>query len=379
MTRLFRRNARKKLQVGILFSVGAFVFIVVSIRSLRSPYSVGGRRSLSAPNPSPDSGAPLPWSEYNFVDVTDRPDPSKETAIFWHIPKSGGTTAKRLYECQGFTLANRLGANPRFGHDQDKKIVVFSPFPNEPHMKFVNVDTTSQDGILRAAKLGLVASRKADMIFTSDIYFAGQHLFDRDHKGRIYAFFRNPVDRSVSKFYYLQTATWERTYRPEWVGMSIVEWATKHNADENFLVKKILGKKLKETIDLGDLMVAKDIVRRHFIVGLMNDMEESIRRFNIFLGVDFDDECRKEYFGSRIPGARHLAANEGGNTPGAVDNMNSNPHPKVEAGSPEYNILASRNSFDMVLYDYITLLYEEQRRLIYSYTTSCSLGLGQAC
>ena len=115
---------------------------------------------------------------------------------------------------------NRLGANPRFGHDQDKKIVVFSPFPNEPHMKFVNVDTTSQDGILRAAKLGLVASRKADMIFTSDIYFAGQHLFDRDHKGRIYAFFRNPVDRSVSKFYYLQTATWEVS------DMIFIEWAT---------------------------------------------------------------------------------------------------------------------------------------------------------
>ena len=59
---------------------------------------------------------------------------------------------------------------------------------------------------------------------------------------RIYAFFRNPVDRCVSKFYYLQTATWERTYRPEWVGMSLTEWATDHNFDENFLVKKINGK-----------------------------------------------------------------------------------------------------------------------------------------
>ena len=36
-------------------------------------------------------------------------------------------------------------------------------------------------------------------VFTSDINFAGHHLFDQAHKGRIYAFFRNPVDRSVSK------------------------------------------------------------------------------------------------------------------------------------------------------------------------------------
>lgn len=228
--------------------------------------------------------------------------------------------------------------------------------------------------------MGLAASRKADMIFTSDINFAGQHLFDRNHKGRIYAFFRDPVDRSVSKFFYLQTATWEKTYRPEWVGMSIVEWATKHNLDENFLVKKILGKKLGETITIGDLLVAKDIVRRYFVVGLMNDMEESIRRFNIVLGVEFADECRKQYFGHNyrnvvtenagIHGAERLAVNDAGKIQKAIDNMNSNPHPKVEVGSPEYSILATRNSFDMVLYDYITLLYEEQRSLIYSYANS---------
>jgi len=99
----------------------------------------------------------------------------------------------------------------------------------------------------------------------------------------------------------------------------------------------------------------------------MNDMEESIRRFNIVLGVEFKDECRKQYFVSR---ARHLAVNDSGQTQGAIDNMNSNPHPKVVEGSLEYRILAERNSFDMVLYDYITLLYEEQKSLIYSYATA---------
>ena len=68
--------------------------------------------------------------------------------------------------------SNRLGADPRFGHDKDEEIVVFQPFATEPEIKFVNVDTTSQKGLLRAAELGLVASGKADMIFTSDINFA---------------------------------------------------------------------------------------------------------------------------------------------------------------------------------------------------------------
>lgn len=288
--------------------------------------------------------------------------------MFWHIPKSGGTTAKRLYECLGQTLANRLGADPRFGHDQDDEIVVFHPFATAPDIKFVNVDTTTKQGILRAAKLGLVPSGKVDMIFSSDVNFAADHLFDPAHKGRIFALFRNPVDRSVSKFYYLQSATWERTFRPEWVGMSIMEWASNHNLDENFIVKKIVGKKLSEAADIGDLVTAKEIVRRRFVVGLMNDMEESIRRFNVVLGLHHMDErgqlCMEQYFHSKdTMGVNVDAGSDEGKTRAAND-MNSNPHPKVLEGSPEYNLLAERNSLDMILYKYITLLYTEQKRLI---------------
>lgn len=229
--------------------------------------------------------------------------------------------------------SNRLGADPRFGHDQDNEIVVFHPFTTDPDIKFVNVDTTSKSGILRAEQLGLVASKKVDIIFTSDISFASEHLFDPEHKGRIYALFRHPVDRAVSKFYYLQTATWERTYRPEWVGMDIIDWATEENADENFIVKKLMGKKLSETVDMSDLIIAKEIIRQHFVVGLMNDMEESVRRFNIVLGVDYAGErgqqCMDQYVST---GRRRLQEGEsvnfnGGNLPN--DNRNSNPHPKV--------------------------------------------------
>mmetsp|Transcript_9698 Transcript_9698/g.21031 ORF Transcript_9698/g.21031 Transcript_9698/m.21031 type:complete len:427 (+) Transcript_9698:297-1577(+) len=304
-----------------------------------------------------------PWAENYLFDITERPIPSKETALFWHIPKSGGTTAKRLYECLGQTLANRLGADPRFGHHKDKEIVTFQPFQTEPDVIFVNVDTTTKKGILRAAEIGLVASKKADIIFTMDVQFAVDHLFDAEHKGRIFALFRNPVDRCVSKFYYLQTATWERTYRPEWEGMDIIEWTTNHNLDENFLVKKIMGKKLGDHAKIGDLIIAKEIVRRRFIVGLMNDMDESIRRFNIVLGLDYANErgqqCREEYFGSKDH--RRLQDDAAGSA------VNSNPHPKVLEGTPEYNLIAERNALDMILYNYIVLLYDEQRELINSY------------
>ena len=190
------------------------------------------------------------------------------------------------------------------------------------------------------------------MIFTSDVNFASDHLFDKENKGRIFSLFRHPVDRSVSKFYYLQTATWEKTYRPEWKDMPLVEWAREHNLDENFMVKKILGKKLSDTVDLGDLIVAKEIVRRRFVVGLMNEMEESIKRFNVILGIDEGEEknrvCMEQFFGrheeeevevDQQPSKEEETKTEDGDEEEseaqvearakATDNKNSNAHPKV--------------------------------------------------
>ena len=250
--------------------------------------------------------------------------------------------------------------------------------------------------------MGLVSSGKADMIFTSDISFAVAKLFDNDHRARILALFRNPVDRCVSKFYYLQTATWERTYQPEWADLSVMEWAERYNDDENFMVKKMAMKGLRDPVDMTDLVIAKEIVRRYFIVGLMNDMEESFRRFNIFLGLDETYEqkqmCMNTYLGSAHDIPVDVVMGDSHAVPAAE--VNSNPHPKVNnimyfqvymhpilfphpvltamltnlhsqvlEGSPEYNLLAERNALDMMLYDYITRLYEDQASLVNSYVS----------
>lgn len=350
-----------KVQLAILSVVG-IVYLVAHIFDLHPPthLEVGGvRRRLLDLSPPPDGVVTLvPWAQDNIIDVTERPDTKNEMPMFWHIPKSGGTTVKRLYTCLGIVYTQRLGADPRFGHDKDTEIVLFQPYKQEPDITFVNVDTTSKAGIARAAKMGLVPSGKVDMVFTTDVSFASQRLFDPQHKGRILCLFRNPVDRLVSKFYYLQTATWERTYSPQWAGMSVEEWAMEQNHDENFMVKKIMGKNLADEVDIGDLVMAKEIVRRRFVVGLMNDMEESIRRFNIMIGFDINTErgqkCMDEYFGPKPD----------------TDNMNSHAHPKVEEGSRDYRVLAERNALDMVLWNYITLLYEEQKGIIDSYATT---------
>ena len=55
--------------------------------------------------------------------------------------------------------------DPKFGYDREDELVVFKPREDQ-HGKFVNVDTTIKEGILRAKELGLVQSHVSDIIFT---------------------------------------------------------------------------------------------------------------------------------------------------------------------------------------------------------------------
>eukprot|EP00804_Cyclotella_cryptica_P001562 CCRYP_003776-RA/>CCRYP_003776-RA protein AED:0.11 eAED:0.11 QI:1855/1/0.85/1/0.83/0.85/7/0/596 len=264
----------------------------------------------------------MPWAHEFFVDINKKPDTTRETALFWHIPKSGGTTVKNLYHCTGQTLAHRGGVDPKFGYDHKDELVVFKPREDQ-HGKFVNVDTTIKEGILRAKELGLVQSHVSDIIFTMEPTFAGQNLYDKKNKGRILALFRHPVDRMVSKFYYLQVADWERGYRPDWANLSLMEWIKKAELkDDNLIVRKLVEKSFSEPIDENDLMRAKAILRRRVVVGLMSQMEDSMHRFNIVLGVDESSErnrqCMNEYFGKskeQVGGMK-----------------NANKHPKVCSG-----------------------------------------------
>lgn len=51
--------------------------------------------------------------------------------------------------------------------------------------------------------------------------------------------------------------------------------------DDNLIVRQLVDKSFYEPIDEKDLIVAKDLIRQKVAVGLMGEMEESVRRFNV--------------------------------------------------------------------------------------------------
>ena len=134
--------------------------------------------------------------------------------------------------------------------------------------------------------MDLIPSHAADIIFTHDISAAIHHLgFDPINQGRALALFRNPVERLVSKFYYLQNADWESGYRPHWKNITVVQWAEsdKNYAESNYMVQMLSGKPWTDPVTQDDLPRAKQLLRDHFIVGLLDHIEESFTRFNIVM------------------------------------------------------------------------------------------------
>lgn len=94
---------------------------------------------------------------------------------------------------------------------------------------------------------------------------------------------------------------WERTYQPEWKSISLLEWATNHNHDNNHYVKKLANKTQIDTATETDLEFAKHTIKSYFIVGLTNQMKESTRRFNVILGIDDVHDkrhakCMKDFY-----------------------------------------------------------------------------------
>lgn len=112
---------------------------------------------------------------------------------------------------------------------------------------------------------------------------------------------------------------WEEQYRPNWKRIDVLEFAKNKNTDNDYMVKKLAGLKSTDTATEADLRLAMRTIKKRFVVGLLDDLEESVRRFNLVAGIDASDKenrkCMNHFLHNSVGARRH----------------NSNSHPKVGA------------------------------------------------
>jgi len=340
-------NKQDEKQKRMLKLIATTSLAFVALCSFSGIFDNENRRFLLEEGDLPqvtDAHIPLPAAlELNMADVTE-PRNDDDIPLFWHVAKSGGSTVKDMYEfCSQLVMASDVGV--RDGHDQDETLAIVE-IP-ELSARYVNVDTIHPDGIARAKRLGLAQSGLADIVITSHVHEISE-IFTPSNRGVMFSLFRHPIQRVISLFYYLQTATWEPTYNPELASMTIGQYADSPLVESNLMVR-MLSQNEEGKITQDDIAVAKEILRTKVLVGLMDRMDESIRRFDAFFGFNegksFADisHCQQEFIG-------------GGS--------NKHAHPALEHTSDAWNKLAIKNWADMILYEYIVQLFNEQKGVV---------------
>lgn len=289
----------------------------------------------------------------NFEDTWD---PYDETAIpmFWHIPKSGGSSVKNAVGgCHRFVMATEFGITD--GHNQDTEVAIVYPrIPGASAVvdrsPFVNVDVTTTDGIARAKSMGFADAGLADVVVSPFVYETND-LFTSTAKGRMFTVFRHPVDRAISMFYYIQVADWEPTYRPDLKEWTLSQYAQSGIIENNWMTRQ-LSDQISGELTEDNLKVAMETVRTKILVGLMTKLEPSMERFEKFFRWKFQvnpipqESCRKQMVS------------------GGSNSNKKNKREMPKPGDEAWELLAHQNLFDLQLYQYIETLYKDQAAFV---------------
>lgn len=241
-----------------------------------------------------------------------------------HIPKASGTTAKEtLSDCYGLVRTEMIKPPSSLEVIKQKNVL--------------NVDLTTPDSV-EAAKRDRVADLGLADVFVSQLSLDASTIFTAKHVGRAFTIMRHPVKLAASLFYYRRIATWEPTYRPDYKDMTLQQYVEMEGYYDNWMVRMLTNAKLGG-LNEGHLELAKLILKKKFIIGISDHMDETFRHLEIYYGWAENKEGCVNFHLHSAP-------------------SNKNKYPSPERGNDAWNAIAEKNKFDMALYYYALELCE---------------------
>lgn len=245
----------------------------------------------------------------------------KLVPFYWHIPRTGGATISQAFgECLGLTIASSASSIPSSSHSMESfRKIFFDENQQSVNVlrhkegKYVNVNLGTDAGILRARELQILQQQTndenegenqirqrplVDVVQSPSVYATSKVLFaPSDHlststpslspKGQLFTMMRNPVEREVSYFYFLKQEQEEFAY------YEISDWLTSPLFLDNMMVRSLINNFDRSYfVTVQDLLVAKEVLRRKCLVGLLEEKGASWRRMRKYFGISWNHQSQ---------------------------------------------------------------------------------------
>lgn len=291
----------------------------------------------------------------------------EETPYFWDVHFSGESIAEAIFSnCHNLVLAAEFGLRqPDYTEDKLAQFILDGS-------RYVNVELNTKEGILRASNLGLARSHLADVIISPYLHNMASSVFTKQNPARMFTLFRHPVDRALAMYHYLQKASWDPVYSPEVKNMTIVEFAKSRYIENNWMTRFIVGK-TKGKLTHSDMLLAKKIVKFKVLVGLYDELETSMARFQRYFGWKDATKTRGDVAKCRSKTITrgdknvlgHPISIKDGKASSLLHSNNSYAVQEVITGNAACKAIEKHNLFDLELYAFAKRVYALQGEHIF--------------
>jgi len=272
----------------------------------------------------------------NLFSLTEEPVMNVQP-VLWVTPRSGSKTLKEvLTYCFGLVIS----CDAALSHEIGSTLEIFSTPDNSGH--FVNVNTETRKGLLRAHNIGIVDSELVQVVATPFIADASSLFAHKTRTGRIFALLRHPVDQAHSDFLFRKDLP---SHHPDYIPpeLTLSQFVESERLITNPLARALLNMNQDTLLTKGHAFIAKKLLQERVLVGLLEAFDESIHRFEKYFGWKLQDPlCVTNFKAVR-------------------DHRQDHQH--VPESSNEWKILSDRNFVDMELYDVGKNLFESQNGL----------------
>jgi len=209
---------------------------------------------------------------------------------------------------------------------------------------YINVDCSTPEGVDRGIAHDLAKSDLVDIYYSRDPYNIAR-LFAPPNEvyGRGFVIIRNPIRRAVATYKRLQIK------RPDIVGdMTLEQFATSQLLQDNFLTRT-LSRNEDAPLTEADVDLAKEILKRKFVVGLYDQFEHSVRRMEAFFGWKLNEginSCQARIVQQEM-------------------NLGFNDDSETLSYDSAYAAIAEKNKFDIQLFSFAEYVFKYQERVLF--------------